>query len=284
MKPKIAIVGLGLIGGSLGMALKKKGLARVLGLTSDKEKADHAAKIHAVDFASTNIKGIVQDCEIIFICYPIHLVLPEIQKIIQFVRPGTIITDVGSTKEMIVSKAEKLMPKGVTFIGGHPMAGKEVNGLDAAEADMFKGCNYVLTKTPRTDAKSLKTIKSLIDKLGAKTIIMDPSEHDTIVAGISHLPVAVASALVASVMDAGQLSDDMKRMAASGFRDTTRVASGDPDLGADMFTTNKKEVLNSLKRFKKSLSEIEWMIRLNNIDGIKQKLRDAKTFRDSMCK
>lgn len=284
MKPKIAIVGLGLIGGSLGMDLKKKGLARVLGLTRDKEKADYAAKIKAVDFASTNIKGIVQDCEIIFICYPIHLILPEIQKIIQFVRPGTIITDVASSKELIVSKAEKLMPKGVTFVGGHPMAGKEASGLEAAEVDLFKGKNYVLTKTSKTDAKSLKTIKSLIEKLGAKTIIMDPLEHDTIVAGISHMPVAVAAALVSSVMDAGQLSDDMKRLAATGFKDTTRIASGDPDLGADMFITNKKEVLNSLKRFKKALTEMEWMIRLNNIEGIKGKLRDARSFRNSMYK
>jgi prephenate dehydrogenase len=284
MKPKIAIVGLGLIGGSLGKAFKKKGIARVLGLTRDKERADLAAKIKAVDFASTNIKGIVQDCQIIFICYPIHLIVPEIEKIIQFVRPGTIITDVASSKASIVALAEKLMTPGVTFVGGHPMAGKEVSGLEASDAELFKGKPYILTKTSKTDMKSLKAVKALLDKIGAKTSILDPVEHDEIVAGISHMPVAIAASLVSSVMNSGTLCDDMKRYASTGFKDASRIASGDPVLGADMCLTNKKAVLTAIKRFKKALAEIEWMVRLNNSTGLKERFTEAKNFRDSMYK
>ena len=131
MKPlKVTIIGLGLIGGSLGMAIKKKKLARVIGLTRDKSKAALAVKMKAVDYASMNIRGIIQDADIIIICYSLHLIIPEIRKTIQFVKPGAIITDVGSSKGSIVKEAENIMPKGTYFVGGHPMAGKEKFGLE----------------------------------------------------------------------------------------------------------------------------------------------------------
>jgi prephenate dehydrogenase len=283
MMPKVTIVGLGLIGGSLGMAIKKKKLARVIGLTRDKAKAALAVKKKAVDFASTNIKGIVQDADIIFICYPIHLIIPEIKKIIQFVRPGAIIADVGSTKESIVSSAEKLMPKGIFYVGGHPMAGKEKTGLEYAEADLLKGKNYILTKTNKTNPAALDTLKKFISKIGAKVIVLDPKTHDEIVAGISHMPVAVAASLIDSV-HRSRSKDQLIKLAASGFRDSTRVASGDPSLGADMFTTNKKSILASLKMFKKSLSDIENLIKHGDYEKIRTKLSHIKAFRDSIYK
>jgi prephenate dehydrogenase len=282
MKPKVTIVGLGLIGGSIGMAIKQKQLARVIGLTRDKSKAALAVKLKAVDYASTNIRGLIQDADIIFICYPIHLIVPEIKKLVQFLKPGTIVTDVGSTKELIVKEAEKAMPRGVYFVGGHPMAGKEKVGLEEAEKDLLEGKNYILTKTSKTNDKALNTLKSLISKLGAKVHVLSPAVHDSIVAGISHMPVAVAAALVSSVLGSGKLSDDMVDFAASGFQDTTRIASGDPDLGTDMFTTNKKAVLASLSSFKKALSEIEKLIRQGNTAMIREKLLQIKDFRDSM--
>ena len=284
MKLKVTIVGLGLIGGSLGMAIKKKKLARVIGLTREKSKAALAVKLNAVDYASTNIRGLLQDADMIFICYPVHLIIPEIRKIIQFVRPGAIITDVGSSKEFIVKEAEKMMPRGVFFVGGHPMAGKEKIGLEEAEKDLFEGKNYILTKTAKTNKKALNTLRSLISKLGAKVHIISPDVHDSIVAGISHMPVAVAAALVDSVLGSGKLSDEMMELAASGFRDTTRIASGDPDMGADMFLTNKKAVLASLNSFKRSLSEIEKLIKQGNAAMIREKLLRIKDFRDSMYK
>jgi prephenate dehydrogenase len=284
MNKNICIVGLGLIGGSLGMAIKKKTSCRVFGLTRDKEKGAVAVKMKAVDYASTNIKGLIQETDIIFICYPISLIVPEIQKIIQFVRPGTIITDVASTKEEIVKVAEKLMPKGVFFVGGHPMAGKEMSGLESAEADLFKGKTYVLTKTPKTNDKAIAELKSFISKLGATVKVMEPSLHDNVVAQISHMPLAVAASLVSSVADAGKTSDDMVELAASGFRDTTRIASGDPTLGTGMFTTNKKAVLASIASFKKALAKLEVLIKRGDEYAISSKLEEIKAFRDSMFK
>jgi prephenate dehydrogenase len=284
MQLKVTIVGLGLIGGSIGMAVKKKKLARVIGLTRDKAKAALAVKLNAVDYASTNIRGLIQDADIIFICYPMHLIIPEIKKIRQFIRPGTIITDVASSKEQIVKEAEKMMPKGVFFVGGHPMAGKEKAGLEEAEADLLEGKNYILTKTAKTNKKALDTIKSLISGIGAKVSVLAPDVHDSIVAGISHMPVAVAAALVDSVGGSGKLSDDMMQLAASGFCDTTRIASGDPDLGTGMFVTNKKAVLASINAFKKSLAQIEKLIRQGNAAMIREKLLCIKDLRDSMLK
>lgn len=282
MKLKVTIVGLGLIGGSLGMALKKKKLARVIGLTRNAEKAALAVKMNAVDYASTNIKGILQDADIIFICYPIHLIIPEILKIIQFVKPGAIITDVGSTKEFIVKQAEKLMPRKVFFVGGHPMAGKEKAGLEHIEADLLKGQKYVLTKTKKTNKAALQTLKSLLTKIGADVVVLDPKKHDISVAGISHLPVAVATSLVDEVMSFGKNKDTMESLAASGFRDATRVASGDPELGADMFITNKEAVLLHIKHFKRSLAKIESLIKKGDPKQIREKLSMIRDFRDSI--
>jgi len=284
MDKKVTIVGLGMIGGSLGMAIKKKNLARVIGLTRERSKCERAVALKAVDYASSNIKGIIQGADIIFICYPIHLIIPEIKKIIQFVKPGTIITDVGSTKEFIVSQAEKIMPKGVFFVGGHPMAGKEKTGIEEAEADLFNGRPYVLTRTKKTDGKALETLKVLVAKLGAKVSIMDPSEHDRVVAAISHMPVAIAASLIDSIDHAGKLKKQMMDLSSSGLRDTTRIASGDPFLGTDMFTTNKKAVLEAINNFKRSLNTVTALIRKGGTESIAQKLADVKKLRDSIFK
>lgn len=284
MNTKVTIVGLGLIGGSLGMAIKKNKLARVIGLTREKGKAAQAVKINAVDYASTNVKGLLQDADIIFVCYPIHLIITEIQKIIQFVKRGAIITDVGSTKELIVKQAEKLMPKGVFFVGGHPMAGKEMVGLEHAEKDLFEGKNYILTTTKKTNPKALRTLKDLLSGIGAKVHVISPELHDRVVAEISHMPVAVAASLIDSVMNSGKLRSKMVALASSGFRDSTRIASGDPSLGTDMFVTNKSAVLSAIAEFKRSLSKLEALIKKGNYQKIMDKLSQIKAFRDSIYK
>jgi len=201
-----------------------------------------------------------------------------------YVKRGAIITDVGSSKGMIVKEAEKISRKHIFFVGGHPMAGKEKTGLEHADSDLFVGNNYILTKTAKTDMKSLDFLKSFISKLGAKVQVLAPDVHDSMVAGISHMPVAVASALVDSVMSAGRSGRAMAKFAASGFRDATRIASGDPDLGTGMFVTNKKAVLSSLNSFKRSLSSIEKLIKRGDPAEIRSKLSHIKGFRDSLYK
>ena len=284
MSKKICIIGLGLIGGSLGMAIKKKKLAKVIGLTRKASKIRLARRKKAIDLGFTNPKDAVKDADIIFICYPIHLIIPELKKIIKYVKPGAIITDVGSTKGEIVKKAEKIVLGKANFIGGHPMCGKETTGLEAADPAIFKGSKYILTKTNKTDIKRLKVLSAFVKKIGVKPLILSPDVHDGAVAGISHSLIAVAASLVNVVSKSGKIKGLMSQLASSGFRDTTRIASGDPSLAIDMFTTNKRSVLKSLKFFKSSLSKVEGSIKAGRTSSLKKELVNAKKLRDSIYK
>ena len=280
---KVAIIGLGLIGGSVGLGLKKASAdIQIMGIPHREETVAEALKRGAIDAGTTDhVKG-VADADVVFICTPINLIIPILREIAPVLKKGAVVTDVGSTKAEIVSQAEKIMPKGAYFVGGHPMAGKEQVKLEAAETDLFKEKVWILTATSRTSKKALLEVDKLISLLGAKTMEMEPRIHDLALAGISHAPLAVAAALVNSVAEAEKGKDEMKLCAASGFRDTTRIASGDPILGVDMFTTNKKAVLKTLSAFKKVLSRIEKLIKAGDSDAIEKELGKAKNFRDSV--
>ena len=282
---RIAIIGLGLIGGSLGLALKKAKVQnpnlKIVGIPRRQETLEQALKIGAVDEGTTDhVKG-VAEADLVFICTPIHLILPIISEIAPSLKKGAIVTDVGSSKYEVVSQAEKLMPKGAYFVGGHPMAGKETSKLEAADPELFKDKVWILTKTSKTSQRALGEVSKLISLSGALILEMDPKTHDLAVAGISHLPLAVAASMVNTVAEQPE-KDLMVKCAASGFRDTTRIASGDPILGVDMFTTNKKAVLKMISAFKKSLSNLEKLIKEGNGEKIREVLKKAKSFRDSI--
>jgi prephenate dehydrogenase len=217
---------------------------------------------------------------LIFLCTPISLIIPLLKENAPYLKKGAIVTDVGSSKDEIVSQAQKLMPKGTFFVGGHPMAGKEQAKLEAAEANLFEGKVWILTTTSKTSKKALEQVKEMVGLLGAKAVEMDPKFHDLVVAGISHVPLAAAAALVNAAAEENR--EEMKTCAASGFRDTTRIASGDPVLGVDMFTTNRRAVLKMLKVFKKALSSLEKAIKSGNAKTIEAELERAKKFRDSI--
>ncbi|MBI5701375.1 prephenate dehydrogenase/arogenate dehydrogenase family protein [Candidatus Saganbacteria bacterium] len=276
---KIAIVGLGLIGGSLAKAFKREGFY-VIGIPHRQETLDKAEQVGAIDEGSLDLKS-VSDADFIFICTPINQIIPTLKLFAVSCKPGAIVTDVASTKQEIVSQAEKLVPKGTFFVGGHPMAGKEKVKFEESDADIFSGKTYILTQTSKTSKKALEALKDIVTQLHSTIVTFDPKTHDLVVAGISHVPLAVSVALVNSVMNSEQ-KDNMKQTASSGFRDTTRVASGDPELGVNMFTTNKKAVLKTLKEFKKALSNIEKLIKTGDSSGLKAELERAKSFRDSI--
>ena len=280
---RIAIIGLGLIGGSIGLGLKKSSASniQIAGIPRREETLKQAQEMGAIDEGTTNhIKG-VAGADIIFICTPINLILPVINEIAPSLKKGAIVTDVGSSKYEIVSQAEKAMPKGTFFVGSHPMAGKETSKLEAAEPDLFRDKIWIMTKTSKTSKKALEEIEKLVASLGAKILEMDPKTHDLVVAGVSHMPLAIAVSLVNAV--AGEAEKElMAKCAASGFRDTTRIASGDPILGVDMFTTNKKAVLKMIGSFKKALSNLERLIKEGNGEKVREELAQAKEVRDSI--
>lgn len=280
---RIAIIGLGLIGGSLGLALKKSGVEnlRIVGIPRREETLKQAIEKGAIDEGTTDhVKGSA-DADIVFVCTPINLIPEIVREIAPNLKKGAIVTDVGSSKYGIVSQAERVMPKGACFVGGHPMAGKETTKLGSADPELFKDKIWVLTKTSRTSQRAWEQVSKLVGSLGTKVLGMDPKTHDLVVAAISHMPLAVAASMVNAV--AGEPEKElMSKCAASGFRDTTRIASGDPILGVDMFTTNKKSVLKMIGSFKKALSDLEKLIKEGDGEKIREELEKAKRFRDSL--
>ncbi|MCU0640895.1 MAG: prephenate dehydrogenase/arogenate dehydrogenase family protein [Candidatus Margulisbacteria bacterium] len=282
---RIAIIGLGLIGGSIGLALKQNppagGKLKIIGIPRREETIGLAKQLGAIDEGTTDhVKG-VADADLVFICTPIHLIVPVIQQIAPSLKKGMIVTDVGSSKQEIVKQAERAVPRGVLYIGGHPMAGKETSKLEAADPALFQGKTWLLTRTARSSITALEKVGQLAGLMGARVVEMDPRTHDLVVAAISHLPLALAVALVNTVA-ADPQHQLMGQSASSGFRDTTRVASGDPILGVDLFQTNQKPVLKMIRSFKQALNELEALIKEGNGEKLKAALEKAKQFRDPL--
>jgi prephenate dehydrogenase len=181
-----------------------------------------------------------------------------------------------------VEEVENSIPSDVHFIGGHPMAGTEHQGIRAANQFLFEGANYILTPTSKTDAQALIELKSFIEKLDVNLFLIPPDKHDLVVAGISHMPLAIAVSLVNTIADMGEERENMLKVTASGFRDTTRIAAGNVEMGKDMFISNRTAVLAMIRHFKKSLDKMETLIKEGDIEKITAELERAKKLRTEM--
>jgi len=276
---KIAIIGVGLIGGSIGLAIKKKHIAgRVVGFFRRSSTMKKALKCKAVDSGTMDIFEAVDGADLIILATPVHLIPQLAAKVIRIAKKGAIITDAGSTKGWIVAKIENLIKikSGVFFVGSHPMAGSEHAGVEFAKVGLFNGSPCIITKTSRTDNKALAKIIGFWNDIGTNVSVMDPSQHDRSVALISHLPHIVAFSL------AGAVPVEELAYAAEGFKDTTRVASSDPMLWADIFFTNKRELIKSAKMFDKFYRRLIAALSKNDSFEMIKLLSQAKTNRDKL--
>lgn len=274
---KVAIIGVGLIGGSIGLAIKKNACAReVIGVFRRKATLKRALRHKAVDKGVMDLSSGVKDADLIILAVPVHLIPGLTAKVLRSAKPGAIITDAGSTKEWIVDKIESLTKKSrnIHFVGSHPMAGSEHTGVEFAKNDLFKGSPCIVTKTLRTDRKAIAKVAGFWRSLGGRVKVMSPSEHDRTTSLISHLPHMVAFSL------AGAVPGKDMACAAEGFRDTTRVASSDPELWADIFLTNRKAVLNAGVIFNKYFRNLIKTISKNDRRMTVKILRHAKSKRD----
>ncbi|MBU0605798.1 MAG: prephenate dehydrogenase/arogenate dehydrogenase family protein [Candidatus Omnitrophica bacterium] len=276
---KIAIIGVGLIGGSIGLAIKKSGCAReVIGVFHREVTLKKALKCKAVDSGVMNVADGVRAADLIIIAAPVHLIPALAARAMKNAKPGAIITDAGSTKEWIVNKIEKTpgKPANVYFVGSHPMAGSEHAGVRFAREDLFEESPCIVTRTPRTDPGALAQISRFWRSLGGRIKVMSPREHDRTVSLISHLPHVVAFSLAGAV--------PVKEMAcaAEGFRDTTRVASSDPELWADIFLTNRKAVSDAGALFGRQYYKLLKAIATGNRLLTVSILRHSKSKRDKL--
>lgn len=279
MFDKVAIIGVGLIGGSLGLAIKKKRLAReVIGVTRHRGSLKKARSLGVVDRGTLDPLEAAKDADLIMIATPISEIPRVVKKLIGSLKPGCIITDVGSAKSKVVGQVEKILPKGIYFVGGHPMAGSEKRGVGQAKVDLFESSVCFLTRTRRTSPEALKVVKNFWRKVGAKVEVVSPDLHDRIVATISHLPHLVAFNL-ASVAPLSNL-----RYAAGGFRDTTRIASSDPVIWRDIYLANSKEVAKALDRFIRSLKKTRALILTREGQKLLKVLKGTKAKRDGYLK
>ena len=245
----VAIVGLGLIGGSIGLGLsawsKENGqrsgdALRITGFDTDIEQQQFAKKKHAVDRTEWDLTRAVRDADIVVLCVPALQIQQTMLDIRDHLKPGAIVTDTVSTKEQVLTWANELLPRTVNFVGGHPMAGKS-QSIEGAEAGLFTGATWCVCPSVHASEEAIKNVLGMINALGAEPYFVDPKEHDAHVAGVSHLPFVMSAALMRATSKDTSWRD-MRSLSASGFRDTTRLAAGSPDMHRDIVLTNRDSV------------------------------------------
>jgi len=277
---KITIIGVGLIGSSFALALKERGFKGSITGVGRREKYLFSAKEKGIiDLYTTVYDEGIKDADLIVLASPVGQFEQIINKIGGSIKKGTIVTDVGSVKSEIVKTIEPMMPEGVNFVGGHPIAGKECPGFDAATPDLFKNKKFIITPTTRTDKDTQDRIEALWKSVGARTVIMSPEEHDMIFAAVSHLPHVVAYALVNSITE---MKDGILDNGGKGLKDMTRIALSPTELWRDICALNRKEILESLKIFSSSLSGMIELIEASDWNGLEKEFVRAKEARQSI--
>ena len=276
----VTIIGTGLIGGSIGLGLKKKGLAkRVLGVGHRKPSIDKALKMKAIDEGTTDIGKSVSQADIVILATSVDLIPDLAKNVIPLMKESAILTDVGSTKGYIVSQINKYVKdkrgkNNLNFIGAHPLAGSEQRGIESARPNLFEDSVCVLTPTDLSPKKCVEKIANMWKALGAEISILKPRVHDEIVAFTSHLPHLIASGLT-NVVD-----EKHWKFGANGLRDTTRIASGDPKLWLSICKQNRVKIIEALRCFSEEIGSMLRDMEEENDNEILNKLKSAKALRD----
>lgn len=250
----VAIVGVGLIGGSIGLALRQSGLAEtVVGVEPEWPRVWAAREAGAIVHGTTDWgKGSVS-ANLVILCMPVGRILEVVGDVLTWVEPGTVVTDVGSTKSAIVQAAAGH----ANFVGGHPMTGSERAGVEAARADLFQGATWALTPTPRTSPQAIAVVERLAQTVGAKTLTLTAADHDAMTAVTSHLPHVLASSLMRQAAQMGEAYPHASRLSAGSFADGTRVAASSPEIWRDVCLSNRDALLTVLREFRGQLSTLE---------------------------
>ncbi|MBW3636628.1 MAG: prephenate dehydrogenase/arogenate dehydrogenase family protein [Armatimonadetes bacterium] len=254
---RVCIVGIGLIGGSFGLALKKHGLAReIVGVARRDSTLREALAIGACDAATSDVVEAATGADLVFLSPPVGQMKATCELIAPVVARGAIVTDAGSTKAQIVRECEPLFAN-ARFVGGHPMAGSEKKGPQAARPDLFQGATWIVTPTTQTDANALSQLENLIETLGAKAIRLAPDAHDELLAVTSHVPHIAAAALVHSFLGSKSENPVASRLVAGGWRDGTRVAAGSPEMWRDISLANRDAIRAALGEMIGELTRVQ---------------------------
>ncbi len=279
---KIAIIGLGLIGGSLAISSRKAYPdCDILALNRSEDSLKKALDEGVINKGVTEVTDDFAGCDIIFLCAPVHTNIGFLEKIKPYIDEKTILTDVGSVKAEIHEAVKRMLPD-VKFIGGHPMAGKEKVRFDNASGELLKGAYYYLTPSETAAKEDLEKMEAFVEKIGSKPITVDPDTHDFIVGAISHVPHMAAYTLVKLVKDEDTPEEYMRFTAAGGFKDITRVASSDPTMWSQICMTNKDNIVKLMDKYIDELKNVRDLIDQGNEEELYRIFDGSKKYRDSI--
>jgi prephenate dehydrogenase len=279
----IAIFGVGLIGGSLALCFKGKPGVEVIGHSVNPSSAEKYVARGVVDWATTSIAEASKDADFLFLCVPVGLLEDYVDELSRLpLKPGCIITDVGSTKASVVRHADKLSLQRAVFIGGHPMAGSERSGVEAASSHLFENAFYVLTPSEETPSESLNKLEQLLRWTRAHIVKTDAVQHDEIVGAISHLPHIIAAGLVNQIARYNETNELYGSLAAGGFRDITRIASSDPLIWRDILLNNHDVLLQLLHDWQLEMNHFVQLLENGDGEGVSEQFRKAGEFRSRL--
>ena len=267
---KLALIGIGLIGGSIARDARKRGLAKhIVAATRSAETAAKANELKLTDHCGTDLAAAVKDADLVIVCTPVGACGAATKTIAPALKPGCIVSDVGSVKQAVIADMQPHIPAGVHFVPAHPVAGTEYSGPEAAILDLFQGRGCILTPLPGVDTAAADKLEAFWKALGSDVNRMDPAHHDRILAITSHLPHLIAYTIVGTADDlGGHLNSEVLKYAAGGFRDFTRIAASDPTMWRDVFLNNKEAVLEVLQRFQEDLFYLQRAIRWGEGDKL----------------
>ena len=281
---KLAIIGVGLIGGSLGLCLKDKLGDKIFitGLCRTEKSMNRAMELGAVDFASSDLKKVVENADFVFLSPPVLQIVPMVKKILPFLKSGAILTDAGSTKQYIWQELKKILPNDIFYIAGHPMTGKEKSGVDVADKNLFKGKAYVIAEGTGAPPDAKIKLMNLLKLTEADFLEIDIAKHDRCASIISHVPHLTAAALVTLLNDAGNDLDSCLKLVGGGFKDTTRIASSNADMWADICMTNGDAIANHLRDLQNILGNVITAIENHDRQAVYDYFAKSKARRDKI--
>jgi prephenate dehydrogenase len=281
--PKLAVVGVGLIGGSLSLALKATGsVGKVVGIGRGQANLDKAMELRVVDSVTQDLVAGVADADVVFLATPVLALGPVARQLMPHLKPGAILTDGGSVKQAVIDEIEPVLREDVHFVPGHPIAGTEYSGAEAAFASLYQGRRCILTPTPRTAPAALATVQAMWEAVGCDVVAMDVDKHDRVLAAISHLPHMVAYALVNAVGAYDRYQENILEYSAGGFRDFTRIASSDPTMWRDIALTNRTAKIEMMGQFEIFFRELKDDVERGESERLFEFFRRSKESRDAI--
>ena len=280
---RMAVVGLGLIGGSLAKAVKvRKLVSEVLGIGRNDKRLERAREQGIIDRYSVQMDDILREADLVVVATPVGIIVDLIRIMVPFLKKETIITDVGSVKKKIVEGVEGFIPDSLYFVGGHPIAGTENSGFEESFSTLFEGKKCIITPVSTTNSKALEKVKKLWSKVGSIVACMDGGEHDEVLAAVSHLPHVIAYSMVNSLLKIEGFEENILSFSAGGFKDFTRIAASHPEMWRDIALMNKDKLLPAIKLFQEYLEELKEAIRTEDAEKLFAEFQKSRRFKRLM--